>query len=64
MFVGSDDKTGREIINISSTSQGKFEGNRLFLNLNSGVNEVVIILEDTLKHAIRLKEIKEVLDEN
>lgn len=64
VFVGSDDKTGREIINISSTSQGKFEGNRLFLNLNSGVNEVVIILEDTLKHAIRLKEIKEVLDEN
>jgi hypothetical protein len=64
VFVGSDDKTGREIINISSTSQGEFDRNKLFLNLNSGENEVEIILEDTLKHAIRLKEIKEVIDEN
>lgn len=64
VFVGSDDKTGREVMNIISTSQGNFDKNKIFLNLNSGVNEVEIVLEDTLKHAIRLKEVREVSDEN
>ncbi len=64
VFVGSDDKTGREVINIASISQGVFDKNKISLNLKSGVNEVEIVLEDSLKHAIRLKEAKEVIDEN
>ena len=64
ILVGSDDKSSKETINISSASQGKFTENKIFLNLRKGQNEVELVLDDSLKHAIRLKEIKERYHEN
>ena len=64
IFVGSDDKSGRERLNIVNTSSGSFDGSIIRLNLNKGVNNVTIELDDNLKHAIRLKEIKNSIDED
>jgi len=64
LFVGSDDKSSREVINISSASIGSFKNNIISLNLKSGINELEIILEDNMKHAIRLKEFKGKIYEN
>ena len=58
VLVGSDDKSGKEIIPISSSSIGEIDQNTITLNLKKGINEVTFELEDNLKHAIRLKEIK------
>ncbi len=58
LFVGSDDKSSREKVNIIDSSAGVFKGNTLTLNLNKGITDIEIILEDNMKHAIRLKEIK------
>jgi hypothetical protein len=58
VLVGSDDKSGKEVIPISTSSIGEIDQNTITLNLKKGINEVTFQLEDNLKHAIRLKEIK------
>lgn len=64
ILVGSDDKNSREVINIASASIGKFNGNKIDLLLEKGLNTLELILEDNIKHAIRLKEIKNTEHEN
>lgn len=64
LFVGSDDKSSRERVNIVDSSIGSFKDNTLSLNLNKGITDVEIILEDNIKHSIRLKEIKNIQHED
>ena len=56
VLVGSDDKNGKNKVDIVSSSQGVFDKNILTLNLNKGLNKLDLVLEDNLKHTIRLKE--------
>lgn len=58
VLIGSDDKSGKEVIPIVSSSIGEIDQNIIRLNLKKGENEVQFTLQDNLKHAIRLKEIK------
>jgi len=56
VLVGSDDKKGKNKIDILSLSEGIFDKNIITLNLAKGLNELNIVLKDSLKHTIRLKE--------
>lgn len=56
VLVGSDDKNGKNKIDLLSLSDGGFDKNIITLNLKKGLNEISLILKDTLKHTIRLKE--------
>ena len=56
MLVGSDDKKGKNKIDILSLSEGIFDKNIITLNLDKGLNELNLVLKDNLKHTIRLKE--------
>jgi hypothetical protein len=58
ILVGSDDKNGKNKVNIDSISNGSFEKNIVKLNLTKGLNEFVIVLKDSIKHTIRMKEFK------
>ena len=58
VLVGSDDKSGKNKVDILTSSNGSFNNNIISLNLNKGHNEVQLTLKDRIKHAIRLKEIK------
>lgn len=64
VLIGSDDKSGKEIIPIASSSMGEIKQNIIRLNLRKGENEVQFTLQDNLKHAIRLKEIKSIIHED
>jgi hypothetical protein len=56
VLVGSDDKKGKNKIDILSLSEGVFDKNIITLNLDKGLNELKLVLRDNLKHTIRLKE--------
>ncbi|MEW4923661.1 hypothetical protein [Algibacter sp. 2305UL17-15] len=56
VLVGSDDKKGKNKVDLLSISDGTFEKNIITLNLKKGLNELSLILKDNLKHTIRLKE--------
>lgn len=56
VLVGSDDKKGKNKVDILSLSEGKFDENIITLNLDKGLNELTLALKDSLKHTIRLKE--------
>lgn len=56
VLVGSDDKNGKNKVDVISMSKGTFDKNIITLNLNKGLNELSIVLKDNLKHTIRLKE--------
>jgi hypothetical protein len=56
ILVGSDDKNGKNKLDILSLSEGTFDKNIITLNLNKGLNELSLVLKDSLKHTIRLKE--------
>ena len=56
VLVGSDDKKGKNKIDILSLSAGEFDKNIITLNLDKGLNELNLVLKDNLKHTIRLKE--------
>ena len=56
VLVGSDDKKGKNKIDILSLSEGIFDKNIITLNLDKGLNELNLVLKDNLKHTIRLKE--------
>lgn len=56
ILVGSDDKNGKNKLDILSLSEGTFVKNIITLNLNKGLNELSLVLKDSLKHTIRLKE--------
>jgi hypothetical protein len=56
ILVGSDDKNGKNKLDILSLSDGSFDKNIITLNLNKGLNELSLVLKDSLKHTIRLKE--------
>jgi len=56
VLVGSDDKKGKNKIDILSLEEGEFDKNIITLNLDKGLNELNLVLKDNLKHTIRLKE--------
>lgn len=56
VLVGSDDKKGKNKVDLLSLSEGSFNKNIITLNLNKGLNELSLVLKDNLKHTIRLKE--------
>lgn len=56
VLVGSDDKKGKNKVDILSLSEGVFNKNIITLNLDKGLNELSLVLKDNLKHTIRLKE--------
>ena len=56
VLVGSDDKKGKNKVDILSLSEGIFNKNIITLNLDKGLNELTLVLKDSLKHTIRLKE--------
>jgi|SRR5690554_566343 len=60
VFVGNDDNSSRGKVDVKSLSSGSFEENRITLDLQKGENEIILELDDYLKHSIRLKEIEEV----
>lgn len=60
VLVGNDDSSSRGKVNIRNLNRGKFVENRMSLQLNKGDNEIVLELNDYLKHSIRLKEIVEI----
>jgi hypothetical protein len=56
VLVGSDDKKGKNKVDLLSLSDGNFNKNIITLNLKKGLNELSLVLKDSLKHTIRLKE--------
>jgi hypothetical protein len=56
VLVGSDDKKGKNKVDLLSISEGSFKNNIITLNLKKGLNELSMVLKDNLKHTIRLKE--------
>lgn len=56
VLVGSDDKNGKNKVDVLSLSNGLFDHNIITVNLKKGLNELSLILGDSLKHTIRLKE--------
>lgn len=56
VLVGSDDKKGKNKVDLLSISEGSFKNNVITLNLKKGLNELSMVLKDNLKHTIRLKE--------
>jgi hypothetical protein len=56
VLVGSDDKNGKNKVDILSLSEGVFDENIITLNLDKGLNQLSLVLKDNLKHTIRLKE--------
>ena len=56
VLVGSDDKKGKNKVDLLSLSDGSFKNNVITLNLKKGLNEFSMVLKDSLKHTIRLKE--------
>jgi len=56
ILVGSDDKNGKNKVDLLSLSDGAFKENIITVNLKKGLNELSLILKDSLKHTIRLKE--------
>lgn len=56
VLVGSDDKNGKNKVDLLSLSDGIFDKNIITLNLKKGLNELSLVLKDSLKHTIRLKE--------
>lgn len=56
VLVGSDDKKGKNKVDVLTLSDGSFDKNIITVNLSKGLNEISLILKDSLKHTIRLKE--------
>ncbi len=56
VLVGSDNKEGKNKVDVLSISEGSFKNNVITLNLKKGLNELSIVLRDNLKHTIRLME--------
>lgn len=59
VLVGSDDKSGKNKVDVLSLSEGTIDKNIITLNLDNGLNELSLVLKDNLKHTIRLKEYKD-----
>ena len=58
VLLGSDDKSGKDPVNILDSDIGDYDGNQISFVLDKGQTDVTLTLDDDVKNSIRLLEIK------